>query len=186
MRRFVFVLVIALVLASVGGGVLVLAGDSNGGVYRGALPNREKVDRIVISKKKRRLWAYRGDVLLKTYRISIGGGGAGDKQYEGDKRTPVGSYRIVGRHRSKYHRFLGISYPNADDRKRYAKGRKAGTIPQGKGIGGAIGIHGEKRGYEWLPHSLVDWTHGCIAVSNDEIEELYATVQGNATVTIVP
>jgi murein L,D-transpeptidase YafK len=143
------------------------------------------VTRLVIHKGRHRMQAWSHRRLLKAYRIAIGIGGAGPKRYAGDLRTPEGRYFIGGRHRSRrYHRFLLISYPNRRDRRRYRRSRRRGRIPAGRGIGGAVGIHGERRGFALLPHKLLDWTRGCVAVDDDEIEELYRTVVPRARVTI--
>jgi murein L,D-transpeptidase YafK len=146
-----------------------------------------KIDRIVIFKSKRLLQAWSQQQLLKQYKVSIGKGPAGPKLYAGDNRTPEGTYRISGRHRSKtYYLFLTLSYPNPTDRQQYIQAQKRGQIPRGAGIGGAVGIHGEHVGLTWLPHKWINWTRGCIALDNDEIEELYGAVVPGAKVVIHP
>ncbi len=145
------------------------------------------MDRLVIYKGRHRLEAWAGKRLLKVYRVAIGRGGAGAKLMEGDNRTPVGSYRMVQRRVSAtFHRFLLLSYPNSADRAAFRKALREGGIPRTARIGGEIGIHGEKKGLRLLPHKWVDWTQGCIAVDNSEIEELYAAVADNARVDILP
>jgi len=157
-------------------------------IFRGRpLPPGEKVRRLVIYKSTHRLEAWSGKRLLKVYKVAIGSGGKGPKLYQGDNRTPEGTYRVAGRHRSrKYHLFLLLSFPNARDRARYRRNRRQGKIPRGRGIGSAVGIHGEKRGYAWLPHKWVDWTQGCVALDNKEIKELYRAVISRAKVEIFP
>lgn len=153
-----------------------------------ALPRSARVDRIVVDKSDHTLEAWSGETLLATYRVAIGVGGEGPKVYEGDNRTPEGTYRIDRRHRSRqFHRFLHISYPNADDRRRYREARARGEVPDGAGIGGAIGIHGEpNHPLAFLVGNSVDWTAGCIAVSDEEAEELYRAVVPNAVIEIRP
>ena len=147
----------------------------------------EPIDKIVIYKGRHRLEAWAGARVVKAYRVAIGRGGAGPKRYEGDNKTPEGSYRVSRRFVSaSFHRFLHLSYPNAEDRRAFARGQRDGSIPRGARIGGAIGIHGEKRGLRVLPHKWVDWTQGCIAVDNPEIEELYRAVKPMAVVEIRP
>jgi murein L,D-transpeptidase YafK len=147
----------------------------------------EAIDRIVIYKGRHLLEAWAGRRRVKTYRVAIGRGGAGPKRFEGDNKTPEGSYLVSRRFVSAtYHRFLHLSYPNALDRRAFALGRKDGSISPHRGIGGAIGIHGEKRGLRLLPHKWVDWTQGCVAVNNAEIEELYAAAKPRALVEIRP
>ena len=148
---------------------------------------RGSVDRIVIDKSDHTLEAWRGDRLLRRYTVAIGSGGEGPKRVEGDGRTPEGLYRIDRRHRSRsFHRFLHVSYPNADDRRAFRQAAQDGAIGPGARIGGDIGIHGEARGWEGAPHKAIDWTAGCVALDNDEIEELYAAVRDGAVVEIRP
>jgi murein L,D-transpeptidase YafK len=152
------------------------------------LPPGARVDRLVASKSAHELEAWSGDERLATYRIAVGAGGEGPKRFEGDRRTPEGVYRIDRRHRSaRFHRFLHISYPNDDDRRRYDELRRNGEVPEGKGIGGDIGLHGESK--EKLVRPLgrhVDWTQGCISVSDAEIEQLYRVVVPDAVLEIRP
>lgn len=154
----------------------------------GGLPRGARVDRLVAHKGAHRLEAYAGDRLLATYRIAIGAGGAGPKRWEGDRRTPEGVYRIDRRHQSRrYHRFLHVSYPNDDDRRRYEALAARGEVPDGKGIGGDIGVHGAARGEELRRiDASSDWTEGCIAVSDSEIEALYEAVVRDAVIEIRP
>lgn len=151
-------------------------------------PLSVRIDRLVAYKADHRLEAWSGDRLVRTYRIAIGAGGAGPKRYEGDRRTPEGVYRIDRRHLSRrFHRFLHVSYPNDEDRRRYAELRARGEVPDGAGIGGDIGIHGESD--DAAVRALgnrVDWTDGCIAVTDAEIEELYRAVIPNAVLEIRP
>ena len=125
-------------------------------------------DKIVVEKSKRLMHVYNKSKLLKTYRISLGRNPVGAKKMEGDKRTPEGLYFIDGKNpNSNYHKNLGISYPNAND---IQQAKKAGVKP-----GGQIKIHGLSKRDSKLGklHLLTDWTAGCIAVTNDEIDELY-------------
>ncbi len=148
-----------------------------------ALPRSVRVDRIVVYKAAGRLEAWAGSRLVKSYRAAVGSAGAGDKQYEGDRTTPEGQYRISGRHHSsRFHRFLAVSYPNRADRRRF---RAAGDRPDGARIGGAIGIHGEHPS-PFVPATSIDWTAGCIAVTDEAVEELYRVVRPRAEVVIKP
>jgi murein L,D-transpeptidase YafK len=147
-----------------------------------------RIDRIVVHKGARRMDAFDRGALVRTYAIAIGGGGPGAKLYEGDRRTPEGTYRIDSRHRSAaYHRFLHISYPSAEDRRRHRAARRDGIVPRGVGVGGDVGIHGSPRGLTLLAPSARDaWTDGCIAVTNQEIEELFDALIEDAIVVIGP
>jgi len=114
---------------------------------------------------------YSGGSLVKTFAISLGRNPIGDKEFEGDKKTPEGKYIIDTKNsESGYHKNLGISYPNESDIE------NAKII--GKPTGGDIKIHGlkNKLGFIGKFHRWFDWTMGCIAVTNEEIDELFATV----------
>jgi murein L,D-transpeptidase YafK len=146
-----------------------------------------RFDRLVIYKSRHRLEAWSGRRRVKVYRVALGRGSAGAKLREGDNRTPEGVYRVVRRFPSQaFHRFLLLSYPNQQDRAAFQRAQHEGAIPRSARIGGDIGIHGEKRGLRLLPHKWVDWTQGCIAVDNSEIDELYGAVVDNARVEIRP
>lgn len=139
----------------------------------------QEVDRILIDKSARTLALMSGGKTLKTYRaIKLGDAPLGHKQFEGDEKTPEGEYRIDGRNGgSRYHLSLRISYPNAADRE---QARRAGRSP-----GGDIFIHGQPNGSA-LVRLPFDWTDGCIALSNAEIEELWEQVKVGTRVTIQP
>ena len=145
------------------------------------LPPGTTADRIVVEKSKRTLSLYRAGKLLKSYKIALGKNPVGPKQREGDSRTPEGSYVIDFRKAdSKFHRALHISYPNAEDRRR---ARERGVQP-----GGAIMIHGLPNGTGAIgaAHRLRDWTDGCIAVTNEEIEEIWKVVPNGTAIVIRP
>lgn len=145
-----------------------------------ALPD-VKIDRLVVFKTKRQMWAYQGEQLIKVYPIALGFNPIGHKQFEGDGKTPEGIYRINERNpNSGYHKNLGVSYPNEAD--------KAYAASQGKSPGGLIKIHGLRNGTGAIGkmHLLKDWTHGCIAVTDEEVDELYQAVIHNAIIDIRP
>lgn len=146
-----------------------------------ATPSGGKADRVVIEKASRKLKLYQGERLVRTYRVALGGQPIGPKRCQGDNRTPEGRYRIVGRNNnSHYHRSLRVSYPNDADR-RFA--REIGCDP-----GGDIMIHGLPKGYGWMGklHTRYDWTRGCIAVTNEEIDEIWSVVPNGTLVEIEP
>lgn len=148
------------------------------------IPDGVRITRLVVDKSDRTMEAYdRSGTLVRAYRVGIGSGGMGDKGWEGDAITPEGTYRIDERHRSKnFHRFLHISYPNREDRRRYSQRRRAGEVPDGAGIGGAIGIHGTG-GRDWIP-TRFRHTLGCVMIDDDEAEELYRAVVSDAVIEI--
>ena len=117
--------------------------------------------------------------MIKSYRVSLGRNPLGPKQQEGDKRTPEGLYRIDKRNeKSGFHRALHVSYPESRD---FAAAAARGVSP-----GGDIMIHGLHNGLGWMGklHRLVDWTAGCIAVTDPEIEEIWAAVPDGTPVEI--
>jgi murein L,D-transpeptidase YafK len=140
-----------------------------------------KADRILILKSERKLTLYREDKPLKTYLVALGGSPIGDKQCQGDQRTPEGTYRIELKNQaSRFHLSLRVSYPDATDR---ADARKRGCSP-----GGDIMIHGLGKGFGYLGklHRASDWTLGCVAVTDEEIEEIWAAVDVGTAVEIRP
>lgn len=141
----------------------------------------ERADSVLILKKDHVLQLLAGGKVIKTYNVALGQGGLAAKEREGDGRTPEGHYVIDSRNPdSHYHMALHVSYPNADDRKRAAK---LGVAP-----GGAIMIHGLPKGQGWIgaAHRLHDWTLGCIAVTDSEIEEIWKLVPTGTPVEIRP
>lgn len=143
---------------------------------------KERADRIMVSKADRRMYLLRDGRVLKTYDIAMGSNwDQGHKQREGDERTPEGRYVIDWRNpRSVAHLSLHISYPDADDS---AAARAAGHSP-----GGNIMIHGLPNGWGALAplHLLVNWTDGCIAVTNAQMREIWALVPDGTEITIAP
>jgi murein L,D-transpeptidase YafK len=140
-----------------------------------------KVDRVILKKSERKLILMKGETVLKSYKVALGRNPIGPKKQEGDKKTPEGSY-IIDRHdqKSSFHLSLHISYPSAADRE---QALRSGVRP-----GGDIMIHGIKNGMGWIGslHRLVDWTQGCIAVTNQEIEEIYNSVSDGTPIDLQP
>ncbi len=138
-------------------------------------------DKILIEKKERRLTLISNGKALKTYKIALGGNPNGPKERQGDNKTPEGTYVIDSRNRdSRYHLSLHISYPNEKDKKR---AKELGVSP-----GGDIMIHGIKNGFSWVGdfHTDIDWTKGCIAVKDEEIEEIDKLAPNGTIVEIRP
>jgi murein L,D-transpeptidase YafK len=134
-----------------------------------------RITRIEVQKAARRMYLISENKVITKYKIKLGGNPIGHKQFEGDKKTPEGAYFITHRNpNSAYHLSLGISYPNQADRE-FAKS-------QNKNPGGDIFIHGgpKKR------YAASDWTAGCIAVTDREMEEIYAMVQPGTPIYIYP
>ncbi len=138
-------------------------------------------DKILIEKKDRRLTLISKGKALKAYKIALGGNPDGPKERQGDNKTPEGTYVIDSRNKdSRYHLSLHISYPNETDKKR---AKELGISP-----GGDIMIHGIKNGFSWVGdfHTEVDWTKGCIAVTDEEIEEIDRLAPNGTIVEIRP
>lgn len=158
------------------GTILVVAPALSAYVH--ALPH---ADRIIVHKSARTMELTQAGQVLKAYKIALGGEPVGPKTRQGDHRTPEGLYLIDSRNaHSKFHRSLHISYPNAADRDR---ARKLGVSP-----GGDVFIHGLPNGYGLVgaAHRARDWTDGCVAVTDQEIEEIWKLVNNGTPVEIRP
>ena len=145
------------------------------------LPDGARADRVVVIKKERTLSLLVHGKILKTYKVALGGDPVGPKMKNGDHKTPEGIYVLDRRNEhSQFYRSLHISYPSSEDRDR---ARKSGTAP-----GGDIMLHGLPNGYGWIGsrHRLHDWTDGCIAVTNEEIDEIWRAVADGTPVEIRP
>lgn len=141
----------------------------------------QTVTQVLVMKGERRMQIMNGDTVVKTYSIALGGSPVGHKQREGDGRTPEGSYVLDWRNgNSSYHRSIHLSYPNEADVER---ARSAGEDP-----GGMIMIHGQRNYFGWLAPvaQWFDWTDGCIAVTNVEMDEIWALVENGTPIEIRP
>jgi murein L,D-transpeptidase YafK len=146
-----------------------------------ARPQAGPVDRILIEKSAHTMKLMRHNDIVKTYKVSLSRVPVGAKQHSGDHRVPEGEYFIDSKnHFSTFHLALHISYPSVADRRR---ARKRGVDP-----GGNIEIHGLGSTYAWAGslHRTIDWTDGCIAVTNPEIEEIFPLVPVGTPVEIRP
>lgn len=146
-----------------------------------SLPQGVQADMVLVEKGARRLTLLSGGRVLKTYRVALGRNPNGPKVGVGDCKTPEGTYVIDYRNpKSRNHLALHISYPNPSDIKR---ANELGVSP-----GGEIMIHGIRNGFGWIGplHRLVNWTKGCIAVTNKEIEEIWRAVPDGTRIEIRP
>ncbi len=140
-----------------------------------------KADRVVVFKGERKLVLMRGEHVLRVYRVALGRNATGHKIKVGDNRTPEGDYVLDSRLAdSKFYRAIHISYPNWYDR---ARAEFLGVEP-----GGAIMIHGLPNNMpgDYVGHPAIDWTNGCIAVTNREIDEIWALVEDGTEINIYP
>jgi murein L,D-transpeptidase YafK len=147
-----------------------------------AEPERQlRADLIRVDKSERRLELLRDGEVIRRYRVSFGARPQGHKQQEGDERTPEGRYRIDDRNaRSRFYKSLHISYPDAQDRR---AARQRGVSP-----GGDIMIHGMPNGWgwAWLFLKPFNWTDGCIAVNDREMDEIWNAVSVGTPIEIRP
>jgi murein L,D-transpeptidase YafK len=157
-------------------GLLCAAGD-------GTLASEPALhaDRVIVLKKERTLQLLKQGEVIKSYKVALGGDPIGPKTKQGDHRTPEGVYVLDFRNsHSQFYKAIHISYPNAADR---AAAGKQGVSP-----GGDVFIHGLPNGYGAIgaAHRLKDWTDGCIAVTNEEIDEIWRAVPDGTPIEIRP
>lgn len=141
----------------------------------------ERADRVLVEKAARRQTLLRDGCVLATYPVSLGFTPVGHKTREGDGRTPEGTYAIAYRNpRSVAHLSLKVSYPSPADE---ASARSRGEPP-----GGDIMVHGLMNGFSWFGplHRMMDWTQGCVGVTNAEMREIYARVDVGTPIEIRP
>jgi len=138
-------------------------------------------DKVVVLKSEHKMTLLRNGIPLKTYKVSIGRNPLGPKSRAGDHRTPEGEYIVNWRNpQSRFHLSLHVSYPNARDTE---NARREGVQP-----GGDIMIHGLQNGLGWIGrfHRFVDWTDGCIATTDAEMEQIWRAVPDGTRIEIRP
>lgn len=140
-----------------------------------------RADRVVVYKSERKLVLLSQGQEIRSYKVALGGEPVGPKTRQGDHRTPEGIYTLNSRNpNSQFYRAFHISYPEPKD---IATAKKLGVSP-----GGDIMLHGLPKKYSWVgkAHTLHDWTDGCIAVTNEEMDELWKVVPVGTTIEIKP
>ena len=141
--------------------------------------NGPPVTQIVVNKTARQMLFFSGPSIIAAYDVGLGNEPVGHKQFSGDGKTPEGAYYINRRNpESRYHLSLGISYPNVQD--------AAFAFSQGKNPGNDIFIHGQGPEGQVLAPQRRDWTVGCIAVTDAQIEDIYAMVKDGTPIQINP
>lgn len=182
MRRFLAIVAAIVVIGAAGvAGLVAWDYFKLGRTVPPMLPAEARATSILVEKEARRMTLLRDGAALKSYHVDLGGDPIGHKQQEGDSRTPEGRYAIDFKHpRSRFHLALRVSYPNAADRER---ARQRGVPP-----GSDIMIHGRPNGLALLGRFMLDedWTDGCIAVTNAQIEEIWAIVEVGTPIEIRP
>ena len=140
-----------------------------------------KADSVLVKKHEKRLYLIKNKKPFKIYRVAFGANSKGPKRKEGDERTPEGTYKLDYKNSdSDFYKSIHISYPNDQDIKR---AEELGISP-----GGDIMIHGQKNAAKNFSriHRYVNWTDGCIAVTNTEMDEIWASVDVGTPITIEP
>ncbi|WP_081813601.1 L,D-transpeptidase family protein [Marinobacter sp. HL-58] len=163
--------------------LLVLAGNpaTASELPMGAMAEAPEVSEVLVRKEERRLYLISGEEVVRSYRIGLGDNPSGHKLYEGDKRTPEGEYVLDWRNPdSDFYKSIHISYPNKQDREQ--------ASAWGLDPGGSIMIHGlpNEAGDMAFAYLGLDWTDGCIAVSNEEMDEIWQLVADGTPIRIVP
>lgn len=142
-------------------------------------------DLILVDKSDHRLWLFAGRRVIATHSVALGSGRQGQKGYEGDKITPMGTYQVT--HivpKTRWHTYLALDYPREEDRRRYAELVLRGEAPAGTTAGSGIAIHGRRADMPDGAHKLVDWTLGCVALDNAEIDAIAARIKKGTKVVI--
>lgn len=142
-----------------------------------------KADRVLVKKSERKLVLFKDGEAFRQYDIALGDSPQGHKQFEGDEKTPEGAYTLDWRNEnSQFYRSIHISYPNEQDQQF--------ALEQGRDPGGMIMIHGRPNKSRdkvsaWVLDKM-DWTDGCIAVKNDEMDEIWAAIENGTPIDIHP
>jgi murein L,D-transpeptidase YafK len=141
----------------------------------------EKADRVVVKKSEARLYLERDGKTFAAFRTAFGARPEGHKQQEGDERTPEGRYVLDSKNaKSAYYKAIHVSYPNAHD--------TASAKARGVDAGGLIMVHGQKNGFGWLAPiaQYFNWTDGCVAVSNEDMDMIWQAVDVGTPIEILP
>lgn len=144
-------------------------------------PSSEKADVVVVEKSTKTLSLFKKDRKIASFSVTFGANPIGHKQEEGDERTPEGRYKLdYKKTATNYHKAIHISYPNARD---IENANKRGVSP-----GGAIMIHGQKKGWGWLSifTQRLNWTNGCIALADDDLDVVWDAVDVGTPIEIKP
>ena len=148
-------------------------------------PKDTAADLILVEKRAHKLHLVKGQDVMTTYSVALGSGGQRQKSHEGDKTTPVGRYRVIAIIKgTRWHTYLALDYPSPEDVARYERLVAAGAAPAKVGAGSGIAIHGRRADMRDGVHKLYDWTLGCVALDNPEIDAVAARVSKGTPVEI--
>ena len=149
------------------------------------LVNIEEELLVLIDKSDYKLSILQDDIVLKEYPVVFGGNSVDDKLKEGDKCTPEGTFKIQDKYpHQKWSKFIWINYPTEESWKKHNKAKEDGVIENDATIGGEIGIHGVPEGKDFLITQQINWTLGCIALKNKDVNEIYNFINENSTIII--
>ena len=151
--------------------------------FKDSVPSAQaaKADHVLVLKSQRTLTLLSQGKVMRTYKVALGGTPVGAKEQQGDHKTPEGHYLLDRRNsKSRFYKSIHVSYPNEQDQQRAAK--------NGTSAGGDIMIHGLPNGFGWLgaTHRARDWTDGCIAVTDSEMDEIWELVPVGTSIEIRP
>src|SRR5262249_45013538 len=149
-----------------------------------ATPKKSAVTEIRIHKNDHRLELMTGTDVFRSYKVAIGCGGPAHRRFEAEAEPPVGTSRVPGRIKALFHEFLVVSYPNAADVRRFGELKQKGEVPAGRGVGFGIGIHGVGNPAFEKEHKSSDWTLGCVALDDAEIDEVASLVPDGTRIVI--
>lgn len=163
----------------------------NGNQAIATITNRSTLDSekltLLIEKSKFRLTVYYDQKPLKSYPVVLGSVPTGDKLREGDRKTPEGLFQLQDKYpHPSWSKFLWLNYPTADSWRKHLDAKRQGTIKASDTVGSAIGIHGVPRGSDHLIDQRQNWTWGCIALKNKDVDELYGIVSKGTWIEILP
>ena len=149
-------------------------------LFSSSVFSAQKADAVLVNKSEKKLYLIADGKQFKSYHVVFGANPAGHKQQEGDERTPEGKYLLdYKKEDSAFYKAIHISYPNQND---IENAKNLGVSP-----GGFIMIHGQRNGLGWLSFvsQFFNWTNGCIAVTNSEMEEIWQAVNAGTPIEIV-
>lgn len=142
---------------------------------------------LYVRKKDRMMEIRFGKIAVKSYPVCLGFQPEGDKMQEGDGATPEGHFQIKAKYPHKsWNKFMWIDYPTATSWKRFQERKAQKSIPESARIGGEIGIHGTPKDSEYLIEKNIDWTLGCVSLTNEDIDDFYPFVKVGTKLEIVP
>lgn len=142
---------------------------------------------IIIDKSDYELTVYDASGWLVAYPVVFGNKNQGDKMYEGDRKTPEGTFTIVNKRiHEKWDRFLMLDYPTVESYAKFNDRKNRGLIPASAKIGGGVGIHGTWPHEDYAIDNYDNWTQGCISMKNEHVEQVYKAMPVGTKVTIRP